>query len=218
VATAQRPLRADAARNRQRLIDAARAVFAERGLEATMDEVARRAEVGVGTAYRRFRNRDDLIGALFEERLQELLAILDEALADSDPWHGMTSFFERWLEIQAEDRGFRELLLQSTAARRRIRRFREQLRPLIAELLRRARDAGALRDDVDERDIPLISLMVSAVHDFAHDVEPELWRRALGLVFDGLRADRATATPLPIAALEPEQADRAMATWRPGRR
>ena len=68
----ERPLRRDASRNRERLLEAARELFAARGLDATMDEVARRAEVGVGTAYRRFRNRDDLIGALFEERLQEL--------------------------------------------------------------------------------------------------------------------------------------------------
>jgi AcrR family transcriptional regulator len=213
----RRPLRADAARNRQRLLNAADAVFAERGLDATMDEVARRAEVGVGTAYRRFRNRDDLIAALFEERLEELMALLDDALADPDPWRGMTGFFERWLELQVEDRGFRELLLQSADGRERVRRFRERLRPLMAELLGRARAAGALRPDIEERDTPLIILMVNAVHDFAHEVEPELWRRALGLVLDGLRAERPTPTPLPVAALEPEQADRAMATWRPAR-
>jgi AcrR family transcriptional regulator len=210
----QRPLRADAARNRQRLLVAARAVFAERGLDATMDEVARRAEVGVGTAYRRFRNRDDLIAALFEERLQEFMEILDEALGHPDPWRGMTEFFERWMEMQAEDRGFRQLLQQSAVGRERVRIFREQLRPLIAELLRRAREAGALRADVDERDVPLINLMVSSVHEFAHEVEPELWRRALGLLIDGLRAERRAASPLDVAPLEPEQADRAMAARR----
>ena len=217
MAIVQRPLRADAARNRQRLLVAARAVFAERGLEATMDEVARRAEVGVGTAYRRFRNRDDLIAALFEERLQEFMEILDEALADPDPWRGMTDFFERWMEMQAEDRGFRQLLQQSAVGRERVRRFREQLRPLIAELLARARRAGALRADVDERDVPLINLMVSAVHEFAHEVEPELWRRALGLLIDGLRAERPAPSQLEVSALEPAQADRAMAAWRPAR-
>src|SRR4051794_16830328 len=218
MAIVQRPLRADAARNRARLLVAARAVFAERGLDVTMDEVARRAGVGVGTAYRRFRNRDDLIAALFEERMQEFMSSLDDALADPNPWRGMTVFFERWMAMQAEDRGFRQLLLQSAVGRERVRRFRDQLRPLTAELLGRARQAGALRADVDERDMPLINLMVGAVHDFAHEVEPELWRRALGLLIDGLRADRAVPSPLDAAPLEPGQADRAMAAWRSSRR
>src|SRR3954466_15110906 len=103
MAIVQRPLRADAARNRARLLAAAKTVFAERGLDATMDEVARRAGVGVGTAYRRFRNRDDLIAALFEERLDEFMEILDTALADPDPWRGLSAFLERWMEMQAAD-------------------------------------------------------------------------------------------------------------------
>ena len=82
MALAERPLRADAARNRARLLEAARVVFAERGLDATMDEIARRAGVGVGTAYRRFRNRDDVIDALFEERLDDFMGIVDDALAE----------------------------------------------------------------------------------------------------------------------------------------
>ena len=100
---------------------AAKDVFAERGLDATMDEVARRAGVGVGTAYRRFRNRDDLIAALFEERLDEYMRLLDEALADRDPWSGLRGFLERSMEMQAEDRGFKELLLQSAEGPERVR-------------------------------------------------------------------------------------------------
>jgi AcrR family transcriptional regulator len=216
MAIAQRPLRADAARNRARLLAAAKRVFAERGLDATMDEVARRAGVGVGTAYRRFRNRDDLIAALFEERLDEFMAALDEALADPDPWHGLSCFLERWMEMQAADRGFRELLLQSAEGRERIRRFRSHIRPLVAELLRRARDAGELRTDIVEDDVLLVSLMTGAVVDFAYDVDPQLWRRGLALLLDGLRA--AGASPLPAGPLGADQADRAMAAWRPGRR
>jgi AcrR family transcriptional regulator len=218
MATVQRPLRADAARNRARLLAAARAVFAERGLDATMDEVARRAGVGVGTAYRRFRNRDDLIAALFEERLDEFMGILDETLAEADPWRALTDFLERSMEMQAEDRGFKELLLQSAEGPERMRRFRAQIRPLVEELLRRAEDAGELRADVDGRDVLVISLMVGAVADFASDVEPELWRRSLALLLDGLRAQRTAATPLPVGPLDIEQADLAMAAWRPGRR
>lgn len=216
--TVQRPLRADAARNRARLLEAAQAVFAERGLDATMDEVARRAGVGVGTAYRRFRNRDELISALFEQRLEALVATLDEALADHDPWQGLTGFLERSMRMQAEDRGFRELLLQSIDGRERMRRFREHLRPPVTELLLRAQVAGELRDDLVDQDVLLISLMVGAVADFASDVEPELWRRSLGLLLDGLAVHRDDPSPLPVGPLGVEQADRAMATWRPARR
>jgi AcrR family transcriptional regulator len=212
-----RPLRADATRNRARLLAAARTVFAERGLDATMDEIACHAGVGVGTAYRRFRNRDDLIAALFEERLDEFMAIVDDALADADPWRALSGFLERLMEIQAEDRGFKELLLRSAEGRERMRRFRERSRPLVAELVRRARDAGELRADVDEQDVLLISLMVGSVADFAHDVEPQLWRRSLTLLLDGLRAQRTSASPLPVGPLDIEQADCAMAAWRPRR-
>ena len=131
MAIAPRPLRADAVRNRARLLAAAREVFAERGLG-----------VGVGTAYRRFRNRDDLIAALFEERLEAFMAVLDAALADDDPWRALSGFLERSMEMQAEDRGFKELMLQSAEGPERMRRFRAQIRPLVGELVRRARDAG----------------------------------------------------------------------------
>ena len=218
MATAQRPLRADAARNRLRLLAAARAVFAERGLDATMDEVARRAGVGVGTAYRRFRNRDELIGALFEERLDEYLGLLDDALAQPDPWSALTGFLDRSMAMQADNRGFRDLLLHSAGAEQRMQRFRGQVRPLIGELLRRAEAAGALRGDLDERDVLLISVMVGAVTDFASDVQPELWRRSLTLLLDGLAARRDAPSPLPVGSLTIEQADRTMAAWRPGRR
>jgi AcrR family transcriptional regulator len=216
MAIVQRPLRADAARNRARLLAAAKAVFAERGLDATMDEVARRAGVGVGTAYRRFRNRDDLIAALFEERLQEFMAALDDALADTDAWRGLSGFLERSMEMQAEDRGFKELLLQSVDGRERISRFRAHIRPLVTELVRRAHDAGELRADVVADDVLLVSLMTGAVVDFTFAVDPQLWRRALGLLLDGLRAEGAS--PLPVGPLDADQVERAMAACRPGRR
>jgi AcrR family transcriptional regulator len=218
MSTVERPLRADAARNRARLVAAAKDVFAERGLDATMDEVARRAGVGVGTAYRRFRNRDDLIAALFEERLDDYMRLLDDALADSDPWAGLSGFLEGSMEMQAEDRGFKDLLLQSAEGRERVRLFRARIRPLVRELVRRARDAGELRADVVEDDVLLVSLMTGAISEFSAGVEPQLWRRALALQLDGLRAHRTEPTPLPVGPLNQEQADRAMAAWRPSRR
>ena len=135
MAIVQRPLRADAARNRARCSPPRATVFAERGLDVTMDEIARRAGVGVGTAYRRFRNRDELIAALFEERLEEFMALLDDALADTAIRGARSSgFLERSMEMQADDRGFKDLLLQSPDGPERMRRFRAQIRPLVEEL------------------------------------------------------------------------------------
>jgi hypothetical protein len=120
------------------------------------------------------------------------------------------------MEMQAEDRGFRDLLLQSAEGRERMRRFRARIRPLVGELVRRAREAGVLRADLVEDDVLLVSLMTGAVADFAHGVDPQLWRRALGLLLDGLRA--RGASPLPVGPLDVDAADRAMAALRPGRR
>src|SRR4051794_39660878 len=105
-----RPLRADAARNRARLLEAARALFAERGLAVTMDEIARHAGVGVGTAYRRFASREELIAALFDDRIEQVIANAERALEDPDPWHGLVAFLEGQTAMQAEDRGLKELL------------------------------------------------------------------------------------------------------------
>ena len=117
--TADRPLRADAQRNRQRLLEAAHDLFAERGLSVTLDDIARRAGVGVGTAYRRFGSRDELITALFEERMHEILALADEAMAIENPWEGLVTFLTRMVELQASDRGLKEVMLGSARGRER---------------------------------------------------------------------------------------------------
>src|SRR3954468_23752179 len=93
------PLRADAALNRQRLLDAASELFAERGLSVTLNDIAHHAGVGVGTAYRRFANKEAVIDALFEQRLGDVAALADDALRDEDAWHGLVSFLERSLDM-----------------------------------------------------------------------------------------------------------------------
>src|ERR1700754_2230621 len=104
------PLRADAERNRQRLLGAAKELFAERGVEVTLDEIARHAGVGTGTAYRRFPNKDALIEALMADRIGESGAIAQECLEDPDPWRAFAVFFERSLALMAADRGLKEVL------------------------------------------------------------------------------------------------------------
>src|SRR5215211_3742812 len=103
------PLRADAERNRQRILEAAREVFADRGLDVTLDDIARHAGVGVGTAYRRFPNKEALVEALMVERIGELEALAQECLAQPDPWEGVAGYLERALAMQAADRGLKEV-------------------------------------------------------------------------------------------------------------
>src|SRR3954454_18164284 len=159
----ERPLRADAERNRARLLDAARRLFAERGLEVTMDEIAHRAGVGVGTAYRRFGSRDELIGALFEARMEEYVALAEEALGQPEPWQGLVGFLERSTAMQAADRGLKDLVFSHSHALERVTRVRRRILPLVEALVQRAQAAGELRADLSARDMPLISLMLSNV-------------------------------------------------------
>lgn len=209
-----RPLRKDAERNLRRILDAAREVFAEHGLGVTMDDVAHHAGVGVGTVYRRFANKEELIDALFEERVGALAQLAHDGLAIADPWEGIVAFMERSLELQATDRGLKELLFDTAHGQHRVAHAREQLAPVVTELFERARLAGCLRDDVEGPDMPVLQLMVGTVLDFSRDVSPELWRRYLTIVLDGLRARREDATPLPVPALDEPQLDVAMGAWK----
>src|SRR4051812_865828 len=180
----ERPLRADAERNRTRLLDAARELFAERGLDVTMDEIAHHAGVGVGTAYRRFGSRDELIGALFEARMGEYVALAEDALAEPDAWAALARFLERSTAMQAADRGLKDLVFSHGHALERVARVRARLLPLVEQLVERAQAAGELRADLSARDMPLISLMLSNVVDFTCASDPELWRRYLALILD----------------------------------
>lgn len=213
-----RPLRRDAERNRRRILDAAAEVFAEHGLSATMDDVADRAGVGVGTVYRRFPHKEALIDALFVERIDAMAELAQEGLRHDDPWEGLVWFMERALAQQAGDRGLKELLFGTAYGRERVAHARERIAPVVTELVERARAAGTLRPDAEARDMPVLQLMIGAALDFSRDVEPELWRRCLVLVLDGLRARRDDATPLPCPALDQEQLEAAMSSWNNPRR
>lgn len=215
MSTSTRPLRRDAERNRERILCAARVVFAERGLTATMDEIAHEAGVGVGTVYRRFPEKELLIDALFEDRVDELTELAREALAEEDPWTGLARFLERALELQSGDRALKELLCSTAHGQTRVAHARERIAPLVLELFERAQATGQLRPDVTGLDFPLIQMMVGAIVDFARDVEPEAWRRCLGIVLDGLRTSRDGPSPLAVGPLDLEQVTTAMGCWRP---
>src|SRR5436305_10369575 len=103
-APAPRPLRRDAERNRQRILRAAAEVFTTRGLQVSLDDVAQHAGVGVGTVYRRFPDKESLVEALFEERIQAMVALAEKALAEPDSWTGLVTFLESACAELATDR------------------------------------------------------------------------------------------------------------------
>src|SRR5437667_9910090 len=115
MAVGERPLRRDAERNRQRILEAARELFADRGLSVTLNDIAHHAGVGVGTVYRRFPDKALLVEHLFEQRLEEIVGLMETAAADPDPWRGMTGFLEHALELQSPDFALKDLVLSSPA-------------------------------------------------------------------------------------------------------
>lgn len=212
-----RPLRRDAERNRRRILDAAAKVFAERGLGVSLDEIAHAADVGVGTVYRRFPDKETLIEALFDEQIDGIGAIAEEALALDDAWEGLEYFLRETLEKQAENRGLKELLLGSRMGAEVgcAPRGREVIQPLVIRLVDRAHAQGKVRADLSAYDLPLVQLMVGAVVDYTRDVDPDVWRRLLTVVLDGLRASRDAPTPMTTEPLDSEGVLVAMSGWRP---
>ena len=209
-----RPLRRDAERNRQLILEAARQLFAERGLDVSMDEIARSAAVGVGTVYRRFPDKAVLIDALFEDRLETLVDIARESLEREDPWEAVAWFMEQYVALQVEDRGLRELLLSSPHGEKRSERARSRIKPVADELLRRAQDSGDLRADVAGTDLALLQFMLAAVVDYTGDVDAHVWRRLLRIVLDGLAAARDAPTPLPGAPLDDRAFGAVVKAWK----
>lgn len=203
---ASRPLRKDAARNRALLVQAGREVFAERGLEASLDDVAHHAGLGVGTAYRHFPNKFELARAIFAEAIDEIVDGARAAAAAPDPWDGIVAFMELAAEAQTKDRGLREVLMgvHDTAEMERIN---DLLTPLLIDLVDRAKAAGAVRPEIDSTDVGVAVIMLCTVADVTGDVAPDLWRRYLPMLLDGLRA----GSSLPVPALSPEQFRDAMA-------
>ena len=206
----QRPLRADAERNRERILEVAAELFRDRGADASLEEVAVRAGVGIGTVYRRFGDRDGLIDALFDARLEEVAALGERALGLDDPWDGLETFLRESARISVADRGFREVALNPSRGRDRAARARERIAPLAGRLLARAREDGRLRADFEVFDVPMLQLMLGTVADVAGEIAPELWERYFAILLDGLKASRDESSSLPVPALDGERYAQAM--------
>ena len=187
-------LRSDARQNRQTLLTATRELFAAEGLDVGAREIARRAGVGVGTLYRHFPTREDLIDAVLEDALAAFVAAVETALDDADPWHGFTSFFEAALALHARNRALMSMIESNDHGLERTTAMRRRLRPLLARLVERAKECGELRADFTAQDVLLVFWAVDRAIERAGDL---VWRRQLAFLLDGLRAGRATPIPYP---------------------
>lgn len=201
MSSALRPLRRDAARNRRLILDAALELFAEKGLVVGYDEIARRAGVGVGTVYRRFPDREDLVVALFDERIGKVVEAAQQALGAADGWAGLTGFLEHSIQARAADRGLHEVLSHEGRGHETVR---TELTPAVEALVARAQGDGTLRPDVSAHDLAALSM---AIGSMATASQPELWRRYLALVLDGLHTGGAARTELPLPAPAGDELD-----------
>jgi AcrR family transcriptional regulator len=204
-------LRKDAEDNRRRLLIAAREVFAEHGLDATLHDVARHAGLGVGTAYRRFGNKRELMDAILEDQVNELESVLRDSLADPDAWAGIVRYLEGALAMQSRDRGMAQLLSGQRVTTEQYDWERDRLAPLVNDLAQRAREQGVVRPDFTGSDLVLLQIGLSAIaltaRRGAANVDrdiTELYRRYLWITLEGVRAG-PNATDLPVEALSTEQ-------------
>ncbi|MFD9704351.1 TetR/AcrR family transcriptional regulator [Lentzea sp. NPDC059081] len=182
MSTASRPLRADAARNREKLLAAAADLFADRGLDVPMEHIARHAEVSIGTLYKHFPAREDLVTAIFPERLAALDVLGAKALADEDPWRAFTTFLEDLYALQAQDRGLNDILARDFPNAPEAVSTCHRGAGHAEVLIDRAAAAGVLRADYSLADLATLTrAMAQVIRD-----SPGEWRRFLSIYVDGL--------------------------------
>lgn len=210
----ERPLRKDAERNRKRVLEAARDLFASKGLEPSLNDVAHHAGVGVGTVYRRFATKEELLEAIFEDGLNQLADLAESALRQPDPWLGFVWYVEQMCEITATDRGLREIAFSKAYGGDRVTTAQDRLVPVLKKLVERARIDGRLRPELSSTDMPIFGLLAGTVSEFAGHVNADLWRRYVAILLDGMRY-RSDQSPVPVAALDDEGVEAAMRTWEP---
>jgi AcrR family transcriptional regulator len=196
--TSPRPLRADAARNRELLLAAAADEFAEHGLDASVADIARRAGVGKGTVFRHFATKDDLLAAIVLDRIDALNAVGEGLLQAADPAAALLEF----LTAAAHQRQQRDLSFLQAAGELspEVTRVRAQMFQTVHTLVERAREHGTVRADVTGTDVILLMCAPNHVTSYLPDAPPDLWQRYLAIIFDGLRAEGAHPLPHPPPA------------------
>jgi AcrR family transcriptional regulator len=200
-------MRSDAAGNRDRLLASAHVVFAEHGLAATLDDVARHAGVGVATAYRHFPNKQALASEVLEGAMEQLAADAETALKIADPWQSFAGFFETVVAHQSRHRGLHHLSAADGIASPAVqKRFEEAVKTLF----KRAQREGVVRADASPTDIGPLLVMMRTVIDLSPASKPDLWRRMLGFLLDGMRANGQA--PASVSGLTPAEFEMFIAT------
>ncbi|ORC27966.1 TetR/AcrR family transcriptional regulator [Rhodococcus qingshengii] len=187
------------------IIDAARELFAEEGIDVTLDDVARRAGVGVGTVYRRFASKEELIDGVFQQNFADMAAAADASLANPDPWDGLVTFAEFACSRMSVNRGLKDVLNGTDEGCEQVACQRSIIEPSVERIFYRAQEAGMLRTDAVPTDLFGLIFMVGAVTEFAQPVNPTVWRRYLSVMLDGLRTEGLHRDALPLPPLSSEE-------------
>lgn len=187
-------MRKDAAANRERLLQAGREVFGQQGLDATLNDVAHAAGIGVGTAYRNFANKQELVEAIFAAQVDELEAILGDALATEDPWEGVRDYLTRAIALQHQHKAMAQMFAGRYVSDAALDLSKDRVAPLVNRVGERVGVPGT--------DLILTQVGVLAIADVVGD----RWPRYLDLAIDGLRDGQASSTP----ALTTEQLHQVM--------
>jgi AcrR family transcriptional regulator len=190
-------LRVDAERNRARIIDAAREVFAEQGIDAPIHDIAERAGVGVGTLYRRFPTRADLVAGAFLQEMGAFADGIEAALADPDPWSGFSGYVERLCAMQSGNRGLCEVLTITFPALRKFEAARRKVYAGFTELIARAQAAGALRADFVPEDLLMLLMANAGVVAGAGQNAPRASPRLIGYLLQAFAAPGGGTLPPP---------------------
>jgi AcrR family transcriptional regulator len=198
---AERTLRADARRNREAVLSAARDQFRDHGFDCQMEDIARAAGVGVGTVYRHFPNKEALLDALVADRFNTMAAKTAEALEQEDPWEAFCELMRWSAKLQADDRGLSEVL-GSRPLVGQVAAAKSGLIDRSGKLIRKAQKAGEMRKDLLVEDIPTMICGLSAVTGAAEGSMPAMnWERFLEVMLDGMRAPGSAKLPPPRARL-----------------
>lgn len=189
--------RADAVRNRGRLLDAAAAAFAEHGMDVSISQIAELAGVGKGTVFRHFATKEDLVAAIFADRLEDLASIGERQLAVPDAGVGLLEFMMAGAELQIRDRSFCQAAAGIAADHPAVQAVHDRLLAVVAALTERAQHQGVVRDDIVGQDVVLILNAASQAVAPLPNPPPDLWRRYVRLMYDGFRAEASTPLPQP---------------------
>lgn len=190
-------MRSDAERNRERILAAARRLYAREGLDVSMARVAREAGVGVATLHRRFPCRDELINTVFAGRMNAYAEAVASAAAEDDPWSGFTGFLEEICTMQAADRGFADVMTMTFPTAKELESVRAEAYHGMVGLIERAKDAGQLRSDFVPEDVVVLLMANAGVIAATGEAAPGAWRRLVGYMCQAFATP--VEAPLPEA-------------------